>query len=194
VACIVHALESVDWRGVESVLVLGLGAMGLLFGQMLPAYTTAARVGAGRRTERVKMARLWGMHPVYDLTEARLDEQLRPDDRFDVVLECTGKLDGWQEAFNRTAPGGQVLLFGGLPRDTVFPADSYRVHYEEVRILGSFHFTPRDVVLAREHLLAGAVDAAGLISGTVPLPGVQEGLERLVRGEGIQYAVDPWAA
>lgn len=190
-ACIVHALELIDWRGVESVLVLGLGAMGLLFAQMLPLWTNAARIGAGRRPERVRMARQWGMQRVYDLTLGPLIEQSDPHERFDVVLECTGKLDGWQEAFDRTAPGGQVLLFGGLPRNTVFPADSYRVHYEEVRILGSFHFAPRDVALARQHLLAGAVDGRDLISGTVALSEVQQGLERLVRGEGIQYAVDP---
>ena len=66
---------------------------------------------------------------------------------FDVVIECTGKLDGWQEACARAAPGGQVLLFGGLPRGTIFSVDSYRLHYEEIRILGDFHFSPRDVAL-----------------------------------------------
>ena len=28
------------------------------------------------------------------------------------------------------APGGTVVLFGGLPRETVVPVDSYRLHYE----------------------------------------------------------------
>src|SRR5262245_9445513 len=45
-ACIVHALETIDWRDVERVLVLGLGSMGLLFSQLLPRYTSAARAGA----------------------------------------------------------------------------------------------------------------------------------------------------
>lgn len=191
-ACIVHSLELLDWRGVERVLVLGLGAMGLLFGQLLPAYTAAHRIGAGRRTDRVIMARGWGLSPVYDLTSVPLAEQLPATERFDVVIECTGKLDGWEEAFKRTAPGGQVLLFGGLPRETLFLADSYHLHYEEVRVQGSFHFSPRDVVLAREHLLSGAIDATGLITATLPLARVQEGLERLATGDGIQYAIDPW--
>ena len=85
-----------------------------------------------------------------------------------------------------------MLLFGGLPRDAVFPVDSYRVHYEEVRILGSFHFSPRDVARAREYLLGGAVDPTGLISETLPLDRLGEALERLQVGDGIQYAIDPW--
>ena len=83
------------------------------------------------------------------------------------VIECTGRLEGWREAFDRTAPGGQVLLFGGLPRGTVFPVDSYRQHYEEVRVLGSFHFAPRDVARAREFLLSGTLDLDPLVSGGV---------------------------
>src|SRR5947199_90212 len=113
-------------------------------------------------------------------------------ERFDCVIECTGRLDGWQEAFARTAPGGQVLLFGGLPRGAIFPVDSYRLHYEEVRILGSFHFAPRDVALARDHLLSGGLELDALISGCLPLDQLPEALERMQQGKGIEYAIDPW--
>jgi L-iditol 2-dehydrogenase len=182
-ACVVHGLELIDWRGVDRVLVLGLGVMGLLFGHLLPRYTNASVVGAGRRSNRADLARRFGLTSVDDLDR----------ERFDVVVECTGTLDGWQRAFDLTAPGGQVQFFGGLPRDAVFPADSYRVHYEEVRILGSFHFSPADVAKAREHLLHGGLDAAALISDCVPLARLGEALDRLNAGDGLQYAVDPWA-
>jgi len=191
VACIVHALESICWQGVERVLILGLGAVGLLFGQLLPLYTQAQRVAAGRRRERVQLARGWGLQPVYDLTETPLADLLPADEQFDVVLECTGKMEGWQEAMRRTAPGGQVLLFGGLPRGTEFAVDTYRLHYEEVTLRGSFHFAPRDVILARDYLLQGAVDPVGLISATYPLSRLGEALQRLVVGDGVQFAIDP---
>jgi L-iditol 2-dehydrogenase len=191
-ACVVHGLELLDWRGVGRVLVLGLGAMGLLFAQLLPRYTKAALAGAGRRAERVALARKFGLDPVADLSAEPLVERWPRRERFDVVIECTGQLDGWQEAFERTAPGGQVLLFGGLPRETVFPVDSYRLHYEEVRVLGSFHFAPRDVALARDHLLGGGLEWAALISGCVPLERLGESLRLLLAGAALQYAVDPW--
>jgi len=71
--------------------------------------------------------------------------------------------------------------------------DSYRLHYEEVRMLGSFHFAPRDVARAREHPLAGELELDPLISGCVPLAQLSEALRRLQKGDGIQYAIDPWA-
>jgi L-iditol 2-dehydrogenase len=129
---------------------------------------------------------------VADLSQTMLADLWPASEQFDCVIECTGRLDGWQEAFNRTAPGGQVLFFGGLPRTAVFQADSYRLHYEEVRAVGSFHFSPRDVAQAREHLLSGELELDPLISASVPLERLTEVLTRLRAGDGIQYAVDPW--
>jgi L-iditol 2-dehydrogenase len=192
-ACVVHGLGLIDWRGVDRVLVIGLGAMGLLFAQLLPHYTPAAPAGSGRRPTRVALARQFGLHPVWDVTETPLADQLPPKERFECVIECTGLLDGWQQACERTAPGGQVLLFGGLPRETVFPVDSYRLHYEEVRLQGSFHFGPVDVARAGEFLLSGNVEVAPLVSGCLPLAELGEVMRRLAEGEGLQYAVDPWA-
>jgi L-iditol 2-dehydrogenase len=191
-ACVVHGLEMLDWRGVDRVLILGLGSIGLLFAQMLPRYTSADCAGVGRRAIRVELARRFGLDPVCELTEATLADHWGESERFDCVIECTGRLDGWQEAFARTAPGGQVLLFGGLPRGTVFPVDSYRLHYEEVRVLGSFHFAPRDVAAARDHLLTGGLELDALISGCLPLVQLPEAMESMQQGKGIQYAIDPW--
>src|SRR5204863_178386 len=137
-------------------------------------------------------AQRFGLEPVWDVGAAPLAEQLAPNERFDCVVECTGRLDGWQQAFERTAPGGQVLLFGGLPRGPVYPVDSYRLHYEEVRVLGSFHFNPHDVGLAREHLLDGSLDLASLITECVSLAQLPDALEGMQQGKGIQYAIDPW--
>jgi L-iditol 2-dehydrogenase len=192
-ACVVHGLEILSWRGVDRVLILGFGAIGLLFAQLLPQYTKAARSGSGRRLPRVELARRLGLDPVWDISKTPLSDQLAASERFDCVIECTGRLEGWQQAFDRAAPGGQVLLFGGLPRETIFLLDSYRLHYEEIRVMGSFHFSPTDVAKAREFLLAESLDLDALINGCLPLAQLPEAMRRLQRGEGIQYAIDPWA-
>jgi L-iditol 2-dehydrogenase len=190
-ACVVHALEMIDWRGVERVLVLGLGAMGLLFLEVLPSHTKATLVGAGRRDAGLRIARDFGRE-TWDVRETPLAERIASSGLFDCVIECTGNLDGWHSAFDAACAGGEVLLFGGLPRGTAFSVDSYRVHYEEVRVLGSFHFSPRDVAKARDLLLAGNLELSPLITERVPLARLPEALGRLEAGQGIQYAIDPW--
>ncbi len=192
-ACVVHGLEMLSWKGVERVLVLGLGSIGLMFAQLLPHYTKAERAGAGRRAARVELARCFGLDPVWDVSRESLAQQLPPGELFDVVIECTGRLEGWKEAFDRTAPGGQCLLFGGVPKGTTFAVDTYRLHYEEIRLLGDFHFSPRDVAKAREFLLSNELELDPLISGALPLTRLEEAMRRLQAGEGMQYAIDPWA-
>jgi L-iditol 2-dehydrogenase len=185
-ACVVHALELIDWHGVERVLVLGLGSVGLLFAQLLPHYTKVVATGAGRRAVRVELARLFGLDPVWNVEDRPVPDR----EQFDCVIECTGRLEGWQQAFAHTAPGGQTLLFGGIPKGVVFPVDSYRLHYEEVRVLGSFHFSPRDVARARDFLLAGTLQLDPLITARGPLSRITEALQSLQRGEALQYVID----
>src|SRR5262249_25468997 len=151
------------------------------------------RAGAGRRARRIELGRHFGLDPVWDVSAVAPAEGLDPAARFDVVLEGTGRLDGWQGAFARTAPGGQAGPFGGPPPRAEVPADSYRLHYEEVRVLGSFHFSPRDVARARDYLLSGRLELAPLIDACLPLDQLPEALRRLQRSEGLQYAIDPWA-
>jgi L-iditol 2-dehydrogenase len=191
-ACVVHGLEMIDWRHVESVLILGLGVMGLVFAQLLPHYTKARAAGVARRQAALELARRWGLDPVWNVSQSPLKEQLPSAEQFDCVLECTGKLEGWMEAVERTAPGGQTLLFGGLPRGTIFPVDSYRLHYEDLRLIGSFHFSPNDVAKARKFILSGQNELDALVSDTLPLRELPEVMRRLEKGEGMQYAVDPW--
>src|SRR5260370_6997833 len=77
-ACVVHGLEMLDWRGVERVLVLGLGAMGLLFAQLLPFCTTASRAGAGPRARRLELPRRFAPDPLWPLAAPPPSARLLP--------------------------------------------------------------------------------------------------------------------
>ncbi len=63
----------------------------------------------------------------------------------DLVIECTGQVAGWQDAFARVRRGGRVVFFGGCPPDTALSVDTRRMHYDNLTLLAPFHFRPRDV-------------------------------------------------
>lgn len=193
VACVVHALERIDWRGVDRVLVLGLGSMGLLFCQVLPQFTQASIVGMGRNRERLAIAGSYGLESVLDAAHESLARQLDEDTGFDCVIECTGREQGWQSAFDAVLPGGQVLFFGGLPQGTLFAVDTYKVHYRELRLLGAFHFGPPDVRRAAELLQHGDLRVGDLLSGEMRLEDLDAALRQMEAGAGIKYAIDPWS-
>jgi L-iditol 2-dehydrogenase len=93
-------------------------------------------------------------------------------DGADVVIEAAGTVDAWERALSLVRPGGTVLAFGGLPRDARVAVDPYRIHYEEVRLVGSFHHTPRHFRAALAFLASGAYPFERLVTHEVGLEGV----------------------
>jgi len=83
------------------------------------------------------------------------------------------------------------VLFGGCLSGTTAAFDTYRLHYDQVRILSPFHFTPKAVRRAYELLVSGKIPASQLISGTYPLAQLPYAFDLLQRGEGIKYAIIP---
>jgi L-iditol 2-dehydrogenase len=109
----------------------------------------------------------------------------------DLVVECTGKREVWEESIKYVCKGGAVILFGGCPPGTEACFDTYRVHYDEISIMGSFHYTPDDVAYARDLLIKRKTELFRLISGRVPLDKLEDSLRLLMKGKGIKYAVNP---
>ncbi len=88
----------------------------------------------------------------------------------DVVIEAAGTVEAWERAISLVRPGGTVLAFGGLPREARISVDPFRIHYEEVRLVGAFHHTPRHVRAALAFLASGARPFDRLISHRVTPP------------------------
>ena len=109
----------------------------------------------------------------------------------DLVIECTAQPRVWEEALHLARPGGQVVLFGGCPPGTTVSVDTYRLHYDQVRVFSPFHFTPKAVRYAQEMLAAGKIPTPSLVSGTYPLSQLPYAFDLLQRGEGVKYALIP---
>jgi len=154
-------LRGIDVAGVEhgqTVAVVGLGPIGLMLCACV-ADAGARPVGVGSREERRALA------PAFGAVAAE-------GAGVDVAIEAAGTVQAWERALSLVRPGGTVLAFGGLPRDARVAVDPYRIHYEEVRLVGSFHHTPRHVRAALAFLASGAYRFERLITHEVGLEGV----------------------
>jgi L-iditol 2-dehydrogenase len=193
-ACVVHSVEYLAPRPGSTVVVLGDGGFGLLHAQVLGRHGVRALL-VGRREERLALAQSLGI----DTIDARVDAIVpaiaqRTEGRgADAAIECTGSQEVWQQAPSYVRRGGTVSFFGGLPASTNVEFSSSRLHYDEVRLIGPFHFGTKSVRRAFEMLRDGEVAVAPLITKTVALSNIAEAFVALDRGEGIKFAVDPSA-
>ena len=146
----------------DSVAVVGAGPIGLML--CAAVADAVADVGAvpivvGGRPERRALAPLFG------------GVAGEPDD-VDVAIEAAGTTAAWTRALELVRPGGTVLAFGGLARDARIALDPYRIHYEEVKLVGAFHHTPRHIRAALAFLATGAYPFGRLVTHRVGLAGV----------------------
>ena len=132
----------------ETVVIIGGGAFGLLHMLVLKAAGVREVVVVGRGAERLKWAGELGADRVIDARSAdaaaeiaRLNGGFGPD----LVIECTGQVEGWQDALARVRRGGRVVFFGGCPAGTALSVDTRRMHYDNLTLMAPFHYRPRDV-------------------------------------------------
>lgn len=166
-ACVVQGAEDTQLSSGQRVLVLGSGPIGLMF------VALAARLGcvvtvSGRGENRLEAARRLGAEQVVDASRAASIFQLK-DRVFDVVIEAVGKPETWEQAVALVRKGGTVNFFGGCPSGTSVTLDTARIHYSNLKLLASFHHTPRAIRRALEFIEQRVVHAGDFINGECSL-------------------------
>ena len=111
--------------------------------------------------------------------------------RFDLVMECSGAVGAFTSGMNVLAPGGTLCAFAGLPEGQELIFDGAALHYLQQKIVGSFHYGRRAVAEAYALLCSRELPLAPIFSGTYPLEGLPEVMEKILRGEGMKYIIEP---
>lgn len=194
-ACAVHGVEETGVRPGETIVVLGAGPLGLLL------VRCAARAGArvlvlGRREDRLQAAEQMG-------AAARLDVAGCPDPAAwvrertggygaDRVIEAVGQPAAWETALTLVRKGGVVNLFGGCPSGTSISVDTFRMHYDALTLIGTFHHTPETIRQALKLLSQDPVPAEVTIRQRATLDELPALLPELARGGGpLKVAIHP---
>lgn len=195
-ANVVHGAENSDIKVGSTVGVVGLGPIGLLFVKL--AKLRGARVIAiGRNPVKLKLAREFGQaDEVVDLTKCldpeKTIKELTPEGRgLDVVIEAVGLPDLWEKVLQLTRKGGTVNLFGGCKSGTFINLDTRRVHYDEIKIVSTFHHTPKHVKEALDLIASGQMPVKQLISHTFPFSQIDEAIKLHTEGKAIKIALKP---
>lgn len=192
-ACVVRSLRALDAAPGAIVAILGNGAFGILHALLLQR-SGAQPLLFGRRPERVAIARALLLES-FDTNDAPIETVLaeRTEGRgAEAVIECTGSAEMWEMAPSYARRGGTVSFFAGLPSATRVTFDAARLHYDEVRLIAPFHFTPADVRTASELIEAHALPLERLISDRYPLERIGDAFTRLDSGgDALKLAIVP---
>jgi L-iditol 2-dehydrogenase len=175
-ACVLHGISRSQVKPHDRVVVLGDGAIGLMFVAVLSEYTEVILWGGNDKRleigEKLGAARTFNYHRVTDMTNTV--RELTEGWGADVVIEATGIPSVWEKAIACARPGATVNLFGGCPKDTTITVNTEQLHYSEITIKGVFHNTPEYVKSALSLIASGTISFDLLISEQRPLQDLEQ--------------------
>ncbi len=194
-ACVLHGIEACRTSGRRDALVLGGGPIGLLFVAALAAEGHRV-VLADPHEERLVAGRDLGAAAALAIVDrergAETAREAAEDSLgFDLTIDATGSVGGWQTVMRAVRPGGTVSLFGGCPPGTTVPLDTHWIHYSEITLVGPYHHRPANVSRALDLLASGRLDAGRLLSTRVALEETEEALRAMGRREILKAVVGP---
>ena len=195
-ANVVHGVERTDIKAGQTVGVIGIGPIGLMFARV--AKLKGARViVAGRNKEKLRLAEDFAYaDEVVDLKKYSNPQMIFrefSDEKkgLDVVVECVGLPEIWELAFNCVRPGGTVHFFGGCKSGSTVNFDTTKMHYGDIKMMSVFHHTPKYFREALNLIASGEVDVEKLITDTLPLEKVEYAMQQHIEGNAIKFLIKP---
>ena len=177
-----HALYRAGIRKGQTVVILGMGAIGLLLLQV--ALRRGARVIASDLVDfKLEKAKALGALRVINGASPEIVNEIRAETHgtgADLVIEAAGSSTTIQQAFSMVRTGGTILLLGitGHDREEV-PLE--RVTLGELNVMGTMRYAMGDFANAIEMIHQNAVDLDTLILRRFALSEISEVFEETLR-------------
>jgi Zn-dependent alcohol dehydrogenase len=130
-------------------------------------------------------------HTINPAATDRVDKEVRKltDGGVDVAFEVVGNPKTIDLAFNLLRKGGRLVVIG-FSQEAV-SINAAKLMFYELELVGSLGcgagLYPEIVAL----VASGRIDLEPIVSGTLPLDRINEGFDRLRRGEGVRWVVTP---
>lgn len=186
-ACSIRGLDLANLKGGEKVAVLGGGVIGLLIVQLAKLAGASEIVLITRQKFRRDVALKIGATRVIDPNSEDVNTAVT---NMDVVFECAGAVETFQQAQNIARRGGSVIVLGLTAADVTLEVNPFNIVVNELRIQGSF-LNPLTQGRAAELVESGKLNLDILISKVVDLAGVQAILDAPPAEGDIKYIACP---
>ena len=197
-ANVVHGAERTGIKKGDTVGIIGIGPIGLMFARV--AKLMGARViVAGRNPMKLKAAEEFAhADEIIDLKKypnpVKIFKEFSDEHKgLDVAVECVGLPEIWEQIFECVRPGGTVHFFGGCKSGSKVTFDTTRMHYGDIKLMSVFHHTPKYFRMALDYIASGEMEVEKLITDTLPLEKVEYAMNEHIQGRAIKFLINPWA-
>lgn len=176
IANVIYALERMRIDSHKDVLINGVGAIGLIFVQLVKGLFPHSLTVCDFNQEKLAKA-----------MELGANKKVVPDElgdaEFDVIIDCTGSAKCVGDSIHRLAFGGQLLSFGVCHSEATFEANPFELYKRDATIVSSFALNKSSMQKAVSLLEGNDFNTDILIDSIQPLSQLEASILNMRSGK-----------
>ena len=185
-SCVIAGLKAADLEAGDSILIYGMGPMGLLHVMASAAAGARTIIGVDPKVDRLERAkRLGATHTILAGKESVPEAVMQWSEGLgvDAVVTATPVPEIVSEALNLLGTFGRLCLFAGLPANSRHvPLDANRIHYRSLSIVGTTGGANHDYREAVRLIASNRIDVKQIVSHYFPLNQLVKAYESALSG------------
>jgi L-iditol 2-dehydrogenase len=195
-ACCLRDIKRVKVQEGDTVVIVGLGSIGILIGQLVRLFGGQC-FGIDLDAMRCRFANASGFLGTAAGFTSDLKSQLMAvtDNRgADVVVVTAGHPSIISEAMTWLRDGGTLNSFASFHPESRLALDWNDLYYREINVVSSYSPSPADLAEALDLLARGKIDVSRLAGDPYPLSRFSEALDLLEKRQILKAIMAPHAA
>jgi len=192
-ACVVKGLRRTRMKSGDTVLVIGLGVMGMIHVLLLKSYGAGRVIAADRVPYRMDKALEFGADAVIDVKTTGLRQGLRDltgGEMAELVVVGPNGAEVMGQGIECVRPGGQVLFFTPAKPGEQLTVDPNQLYFRDIDIITSYSCGPNDTTHACALIGQKVVSADRLVTHRFPIERTSEAFRITARaGESLKSLI-----
>lgn len=176
-ACVVKGLKRARIRQGDTVLVIGLGVMGMMNILLAREYGAGRIIGADMVKSRLDKAIALGADEIIDASKIDIHESLSDitnSEKAELVIVGPNSADVMSLGIRCVRPGGQALFFTPAKPGEKLTLDPNHLYFNDINIITSYSCGPSDTADAFELIEKKIISADKLVTHRFPIEKTEE--------------------
>lgn len=192
-ACVVKGLKRARMLKGDTVLLIGLGVMGMIHLLILKERGAGRIIAADRVPYRLKKAVEFGADAVIDVDKTGMKDGMKDltgGEMAELVVVGPNSADVMSQGLECVRPGGQVLFFTPSKPGEQLTIDPNYLYFRDIDIITSYSCGPDDTIEACKLIARRVISADTLVTHRFPLEKAAEAFRLTAQaGESLKALV-----
>jgi len=191
IACCIEALEKCSIKLGDTIVIIGAGVMGLLLLQLSLLSGASKVIVSEINKYRRDIAKNFGA-VVVNPRKGNLEKYIMEEtgsEGADLVISTVLKESVIQENFSFTRKQGTLFIFGSAISKPEILFNSNRIHYDQIKIIGTSAYKPFHFNIALKLLKENRISVTPLITSVEPLKNIARALDNYLKPENLKIII-----